>query len=208
VNVAVLPLAITMMAGPQIMSAIIFVTASKALRLSLAFLAGVAVATVVGLVAALALVSLLGSGVSLGARSDPGSVGKLIQYALVALLVGLAVKNYVRREGVEPPRWLGALQRADEKTALKTGLLVIWLMPGDVIALLTVAANLRQNGVGIAAALPFVAATVLIAALPLLCYLLLGGRARRLMPRVREWMNTHSWLVNIFVCALFIALIL
>ena len=39
-NQAILPLAITMMAGPQIMSAIIFVTASKPVKLSAAFLAG------------------------------------------------------------------------------------------------------------------------------------------------------------------------
>jgi small neutral amino acid transporter SnatA (MarC family) len=43
-NVQILPLAITMMAGPQIMAAIIFVTAPKALRVSLPFLAGVAIA--------------------------------------------------------------------------------------------------------------------------------------------------------------------
>jgi Sap, sulfolipid-1-addressing protein len=124
------------------------------------------------------------------------------------LLIALALKNYLRRESVEPPRWLGALQSADRKMALKTGLLVIWLMPGDIIVLLTVAANLQQNEAGILAALPFVAATLLVAALPLLLYLLFGRGAQRLMPRVREWMNTHSWLLNIITCVVFIALIL
>jgi len=38
-------------------------------------------------------VSLLGSGVSLGDSCNPGSMGKLIQYTLVALMVGLAVKS-------------------------------------------------------------------------------------------------------------------
>jgi hypothetical protein len=127
---------------------------------------------------------------------------------LVALLVGLAVKNYVRRESIEPPRWLGRLQSADQRMAFKTGLLVIWSMPGDSIVMLTVAANLQQNGVGFVAALPFIAATLLVAALPLLFYLLFHRGAQRLMPRVREWMNTHSWLVNIIVCIVFIALIL
>jgi ribulose 1,5-bisphosphate synthetase/thiazole synthase len=28
------------------------------------------------------------------------------------------------------------------------------------------------------------------------------------MPRVRDWMNTNSWLVNIIVCGIFIVLIL
>jgi hypothetical protein len=53
-----------------------------------------------------------------------------------------------------------------------------------------------------------VGATVLIAALSLLLYLLFQRRAKRIMPRVRDWMNSNSWLVNIIVCAVFIALIL
>ena len=48
-DLAVLPLAITMNAGPQIMSALIFITASKPLKLSAAFLAGVVIAVTRGL---------------------------------------------------------------------------------------------------------------------------------------------------------------
>jgi hypothetical protein len=28
------------------------------------------------------------------------------------------------------------------------------------------------------------------------------------MPKVRDWMNTHSWVVNIIACGIFIVLIL
>jgi hypothetical protein len=85
-----------------------------------------------------------------------------------------------------------------------TGLLVIWLMPGDIIVMLTVATNLEHNDAGLVAALPFIVATVLVAALPLLFH----RRAQRLMPKVRDWMNTHSWPLNIITCGVFIALIL
>ena len=207
-DLQILPLAITMMAGPQIMSAIIFLTTPKPLKVSASFIVGVAVATTVGVTIALAVASLLGSNGSLGDSSDAGSTGHIIQYLLVGLLVVLAVRNYVRRETVEPPRWLGALQSADSKTALKTGLLVILLMPSDVIIMLTVGVNLVHNGAGLVAALPFIAATVLVAALPLILYLLFHRRAQRLMPKVRDWMNTNSWLVNIMVYALFNALVL
>jgi len=149
------------------MSAIIFLTSSRPVKLSMFSIVGVAIATIVGLVFALALLSVLGEGVSLGDPSNKGSIGKLIQYALVALLIALALKNYLRRKTIEPPRWLGALQNADQKMALKTGLLLIWMMPGDIIVLLTVAANLEQNDAGLLAALPFLAATLLVAALPL-----------------------------------------
>jgi hypothetical protein len=207
-NLDILPLAITMMAGPQIMSAIIFLTTPKPLKTSAAFVLGVIIATTVGVAIALTLASLLGNSLSLGDSSNAGSTGHLIQYLLVGLLVALAVKNYLRRETVEPPSWLGTLQSADSKRALKTGLLVILLMPSDVIIMLTVAVNLVQNNAGLLAALPFIAATVLVAALPLLLYLLFYRRAQRLMPQVRDWMNTNSWLVNIIVCVVFIVLIL
>jgi len=206
-DLQILPLAITMMAGPQIMSAIIFLTTPKPLKVSAAFVLGVAIATTVGVAIALAIASLLSSNGSLGDSSDAGSTGHLIQYLLVGLLVVLAVRNYVRRETVEPPRWLGTLQSADPKMAFKTGLLVILLMPSDVIIMLTVGVNLVHNGAGLLAALPFIGATVLVAALPLLLFLLFHRRAQQLMPKVRDWMNNNSWLVNIIVCGVFIALI-
>ena len=207
-NLDILPLAITMMAGPQIMSAIIFVTTPKPVKVSVSFIAAVAIATTVGVIIARALGALLGNIIPLGDPSDPRSIGHIIQYLLVGLLVLLALKNYVNRETIEPPQWLGTLLTADWKTALKTGLLLILAFPSDVIILLTVGVNLEHNDLGLVAALPFIAATTLIAALPLLLYLLFYRRAQRLMPQVRDWMNTHSWLVNIIACAIFIVLIL
>jgi hypothetical protein len=206
-NLDILPLAITMMAGPQIMSAIIFVTTSKAVKISVSFIAAVAIAVTVGVLITRTLAALLGNIVSLGDSSNAGSLGHIIQYLLVGLLIALAVKNYVNRETIEPPQWLGRLMSADWKTALKTGLLLIWLFPSDVIVQLTVGVNLEHNDLGLVAALPFIAATTLIAALPLLAYLLFHRRAQRVMPQVREWLNTHSWLVNIIACGMFIVLI-
>jgi hypothetical protein len=207
-NLDILPLAITMMAGPQIMSAIIFLTTPKPVKVSASFIAAVAIAVTVGVIITRTLGALLGNFVALGDPSDPRSIGHIIQYVLVGLLVLLALKNYVNRETIEPPRWLGTLQSADWKTAVKTGLLLILVFPSDVIILLTVGVNLEHNNLGLVAALPFIAATTLIAALPLLLYLLFRSRAQRLMPQARDWMNTHSWLVNIIVCVVFIVLIL
>lgn len=207
-NTAILPLAITMMAGPQIMSAIIFVTSEKAVKNSLAFVIGVLVATAVGVAALRGLQSLIGGAVDFGDPSDSGSTGHIIQYALIALLVAFAIKNYVRRETIEPPKWLGKLQQADTKQALRTGLLVIFFMPSDIIVMLTVATNLEQNGDSLGAAVPFILLTTLIAALPLLGYLLFHRRAVGAMPKLRDWMNSNSWLVNIIVCVIFIILII
>jgi len=207
-NLAIIPLAITMMAGPQIMSAIIFITAPKPLKLSASFIAGVVIATTVGVTITYTFATLLGNSISLGDSSDKGSIGHIIQYLLVGLLVFLAIKSYLGRETIEPPRWLGALQNAKPRTAFRTGLLLLSLFPSDFVILVTVGMNLAQNNASLLAALPFIGATVFIAALPLLSYLLLRRRAQRAMPKVREWMNTNSWLVNIIVYVIFIVLIL
>jgi hypothetical protein len=206
-SLAVIPLAITMNAGPQIMSAIIFVTTPKALKLSAYFMAGVVIAVTAGVTITFALASVLGNSVSLGDPSDSGSIGNIIQYVLVGLLVILSIRSYLTRATSEPPRWLGAMQNASPRTAFLAGLLLLSIFPSDFVVLMTVGVNLAQSG-SLLAAVPFVAATILIAALPVLSYLLFRHRAQRLMPKVRDWMNTNSWLVNIIVYVIFILLIL
>jgi hypothetical protein len=207
-SLSVIPLALTMNAGPQIMSAIIFVTASKPLKLSAYFITGVVIAVTVGVTITYTLATVLGNGVSLGDPSNSGSLGNIIQYVLVGLLVFLSIKSYVGRETSEPPRWLGALQNAGPRTAFTTGLLLLSVFPSDLVILVTVGINLAQQNASLVGAVPFVAATILIAALPVLSYLLFRRRAERAMPKVRDWMNTNSWLVNIIVYVIFILLIL
>jgi hypothetical protein len=197
-----------MNAGPQIMSAIIFVTAAKPLKLSAYFLAGVVIAVTAGVTITYTLATVLGGSMSLGDPSNSGSLGNIIQYLLVGLLVFLSIKNYVGRETIEPPRWLGALQNAGPRTAFTTGLLLLSVFPSDLVILVTVGVNLAQNNAPLLGAVPFVVATILIAALPVLSYLLFRRGAQRVMPKVREWMNTNSWLVNIIVYVVFILLIL
>jgi hypothetical protein len=207
-SLSVIPLAITMNAGPQIMSAIIFVTASKPLKLSAYFITGVVIAVTVGVTITYTLATVLGNGVSLGDPSNSGSLGNIIQYVLVGLLVFLSIKSYLGRETSAPPRWLGALQNAGPRTAFTTGLLLLSVFPSDLVILVTVGINLAQQNASLLGAVPFVVATILIAALPVLSYLLFRRRAERAMPKVRDWMNTNSWLVNIIVYVVFILLIL
>jgi small neutral amino acid transporter SnatA (MarC family) len=99
VDLPILPLAVTMMAGPQEMTAIVFVTHRAAVHVG-GFVIGAAVAMVVGTT----VTYLLAGAIDLGNSTDKGSTGGIIQYALVALLVVLAIRTYRHREHVEPPK--------------------------------------------------------------------------------------------------------
>ena len=203
-NTDILPLAITMMAGPQIMSAIIFVTLQRAVRMSLAFIVGAAIGVTAGLIVTTNVASLL----DLGDPDDSGSLGNIIQYVLVAGLIGAAIRNAVKRTEIEPPKWLGALMEADEKKAFALGVLLLSIFPSDAVVLFTVGTNLEHHGDSVGDALPFIGLVVLIAALPLAAFLLFHRRAVEFMPKVRDWMNASSWIINIIVCLIFLALIL
>jgi Sap, sulfolipid-1-addressing protein len=54
---------------------------------------------------------------------------------------------------------------------------------------------------------PFVLLTLLLLALPSLLVTALGERAQTFLPKVRDWMNSHSWLISEIVLALFIIIV-
>ena len=67
-----MPLAITMMAGPQILFSILLVTQDNPIKLSLAYVTAIALATTVGVIVATLLASLLGN-LKIATRGDSGS---------------------------------------------------------------------------------------------------------------------------------------
>ena len=205
----VLPLAITMMAGPQIISSIIFITReSGAVRVSLAYVGAIALAASVGILICMGLANLLDNAVDLQSGGGPSTAAKVIQIVLIGLLILRSIMIYLHRATSEPPKWLGTLQSATARRAFEIGFLLILLFPGDIVVMLTTGIHLTSESHSFVDALPLIGLVTLIAASPLLFYVLFEKRAERLMPRVRDWMNSHSWAINIAVCVVFIFLIL
>jgi cytochrome c biogenesis protein CcdA len=196
----VLPMAIVMSAGPQIVTAIFLATSQDAKRNSLAFLTGVAVATTIGVT----VFYLLGSRV--GPGDDDGKTW--LDWVIIGLLAVLALRVYLRRTTTEPPKWMGKLQEANPRFAVTIGFLLYMLMPTDLIAMATVGAFIASRGEPWWHALGFVALTLLIAGLPFLMLLALGRRAETLLPRLRRWMTDNSWVVNEAVILFFLAMAL
>jgi hypothetical protein len=103
-STAILPLAVTMMAGPQEMTAIVFVTHPTPVKVSLAFLVGVTVAMVLGTT----IYYLLAGTIDLGDASSNGSSGTIIQLVLAGLLALLAVRTYRHARPSSLPSGLAA----------------------------------------------------------------------------------------------------
>ena len=194
-----LPMAVVMVAGPQILSAVFLATSADWRRNSLAFMAGAAVSITAVVTAAY----LLGDGASEGGTSD-----EALYVVVLVLLVAAMIHAYVKRHETRPPKWMGQLQTASAGFSFKLGLLLLGVFPTDILTSVAVGTYLAAHDEAWWQGLPFVALTVLILAIPALLLLGFGERAQNVLPKAREWMTTNSWIVNEIVLVFFVALTL
>jgi hypothetical protein len=187
-----------MVMGPQILTAIFLVTSKEPVKNSLAMLVGVVLAACASVALWYTLVKALG----INPPSDDGPT--TADYVIAGLLALLAIHVWRGRGTAEVPKWMTALQSAEPKRAFSLAFLLIFLMPTDIIAVISTVQFLHDHHDNALHAWPLVLATTILMALPFLAYSLLGHRARQAMPGIREWLTTHGWLVNIVVIVYFI----
>jgi len=197
----ILPLAIVMVAGPQIISAIMLATSGQARKNSIAYVSGAMLAATIGTALAFTITELLNTSSS-SSESGPTT----IDYVLVGLLLILAFRVYLKRDVTEPPKWMAKLQTAEPKFAFRLGLTLFLLMPTDIITMVTVGSYLSAHDSAFRHAVPFLLLTALLVGSPLLILLLLGKRADVMLPKMRDWMSTNAWVVSEIVIAFFLVM--
>jgi hypothetical protein len=190
-------MAFVMIAGPQILSAIFLATSENWRRNSAAYLAGAALSVT----AIVTIAYFVGNGVS-----DAGASGDTLDIVVLVLLVAVALRTFLGRKEAEPPKWMGRLQTANPKFSFRLGFLLLGVFPTDILTSWAVGTYLASHGDPWWHYLPFVGLTLLFLALPTILILVFGHRAQAFMPRVRDWMNTNSWIVSEIVIVFFIAI--
>lgn len=203
---AVLPLAVVMVAGPQIISAVLIATSQHARRTSVAsvaFVAGVALAITVGTMVAYWLTGL----VETSARSEgQGTVGTVIDWLVIVLLVVMLVRVFRRAEEHHPAQVDGPA--ADRRCAAA--------VPAGPAAGSGHADrpdhHVHRGRLPGPPPRPLVAQPSLLAAhaaagrAPAACPAAARSAGQVLLPRLRGWMNTNSWMVSEVVIVFFLVL--
>ena len=99
------------------------------------------------------------------------------------------------------------LDTATPKFAFLLGLALLSVFPTDILSSVAAGIHLASHKAPWVDDIPFQRLlTALLLATPALLVLVLGRRARETLPKVRDWMNTHSWIVNEIVLAFFIVI--
>ena len=190
-------MAFVMIAGPQFLSAIFLATSENWRRNSAAYLAGAALSVT----ALVTIAYFVGSGIS-----DAGASGDTLDIVVLVLLVAVALRTFLGRKEAEPPKWMGRLQTANPRFSFRLGFLLLGVFPTDILTSWAVGTYLSVHGEAWWHYLPFVGLTLLFLALPTILILVFGHRAQAFMPKVRDWMNTNSWVVSEIVIVFFIAI--
>jgi hypothetical protein len=190
-------MAIVMIAGPQILSAIFLATSSNWRRNSAAYVSGAALSITV----IVTIAYLVGSG-----ASDSGASDDTLDIVVLVLLVVAAVHVFLTRKTAEPPKWMGKLETASARFSFRLGLLLLGVFPTDILTSVAVGTFLASHGDPWWHYLPFVLLTLFLLALPALILVAFGDRGQAVLPKVRDWMNSNSWIVSEIVIGLFIVI--
>lgn len=201
----ILPLAVVMVAGTQLVAAVFLASADRPRAASLGYLAGAGLVVTGGVTASWLVTRAVRTNVGAGGGGGR-AVGSRVDLVVLALLVVLAVVVFLRRHTTGTPKWMSGLQRASPGYALRLGVLLFLAMPTDDLTMATVGASAARHGLPWWHLLPFVLLTLVLLALPLLALLLLGHRAVAVLPRIRDWTRQHSWVVSEAVIAFFVVL--
>jgi threonine/homoserine/homoserine lactone efflux protein len=193
----IIPLAFVMIAGPQILSAI-FLATSRNWRGNSAALVGGAALSITTIVTIAFFVS--------DGASKQGASGNALDIIFMVLLVAAGVHTFLTRKTSKPPKWMGKLEEAKPKGSFKLGFLLLGVFPTDILTSFAVGGSVAGHHDSWLEVLPFVLMTLLFLALPSLCVLLLGAKAKRALPKVRDWMNNNSWIVSECVIGLFVVI--
>lgn len=128
--VNILPLAIVMVAGPQILSAIFLATSEHWQRNTAAYILGAGLSISLIVIAAY----LLGNG-----ASDQGASNDSLYIIILVLLVAAALHAFLtRKKPKDPPKWMGRLQTADPRFSFRLGFLLLGVFPTDILTSLSV----------------------------------------------------------------------
>ena len=201
---ALLPLVLTMNLGPQIITAIVTITGQKPVNKSLVYLVGIAIAVSVAGFASFLFFNFVNKGGTSGGQS---AASNTINYILAGLLAVLGVWVFTQRKKAQTPKWMASIQDASLKRLFTMGLLLYSIFPTDFVVLLSVGRYMAKNEMHYYSIFPFFALTLLIAATPLMSFLLFKKRAERVMPRIQTWIDSNGWVINEVVILFFIVML-
>ena len=166
---AILPLALAVMLGPQILVGMLLITRKDPIKSSLVY--------IVAVISTLIFTTYLYYSISTNIGLHEISIGgrPLLKYSLIAIFIFLIIRSIINRTKItEPPKWMQGISTNSLGKIFLINVCLIAFMPTDIAIAFTVGNLLNSESGSFLEALPFFGAVLLISILPLTIYFVLG----------------------------------
>ncbi|QBA63992.1 GAP family protein [Muriicola soli] len=203
VEIAILPLALTVMLGPQILVGMLLITRKDPIKSSLVYILAVISTLILTTYLYYSLANITGlKEASIGGRP-------VVKYFLIALFIFLIIRSIINRKKITAsPKWMQGISTSSLGKIFIIGVCLIAFMPTDIAIAFTVGNLLNSESSPFLDALPFFGAVLLISLLPLSIYFSLGPKGPEYLEKVNAWLNTHGYVINVIVLSFFIFLLI
>lgn len=202
-DIAILPLALTVMMGPQILVGMLLITREDPIKSSLVY--------VLAIISTLILTTFIYYSISkhIGLHEISVSGKPIIKYILITLFIVLIIRAIINRnKTTNPPKWMRGVTTSSLSKVFIIGLSLIAFMPTDIAISFTVGNLLNTESNSFVDAWPFFTAVLFISLLPLIIYFSLGKNGPKHLEKANIWLNTHGYLINVIVLTFFIFLLI
>ena len=202
-DIAILPLALTVMLGPQILVGMFLITRKDPIKSSMVY--------ILAIISTLILTTYIYYSMSKYTGLHEISVGgkPIVKYILIILFIFLIIRAIINRNKItNPPKWMRGVTTISLKKVFIIGLSLIAFMPTDIAISFTVGNLLNTESNSFLEAWPFFTAVLCISLLPLIIYFLLGRDGPKHLEKVNIWLNTHGYIINVIVLTFFIFLLI
>lgn len=197
------PLAFTVMLGPQVLVPMLLITRKDPIKSSLTYILSIT-STIILTTAIYYFVIKATHFHKIASHGEP-----IFKYILACILFFILIKTIINRKKLtKPPKWMESVTESSLKKIFLIGFLLIAIMPGDIAMSFTVGGLLNTHNDTLISALPFFILVSFIATIPLLIYLSFGEKGHQLINKLNVWLNTHGYIINIITLSIFIYLIL
>lgn len=141
-------------------------------------------------------------------HGKPATWVNVLKLVLGLLLLLVAVRQWHGRprpgHEVEPPKWMGSIERFTPVKAVGAGAVLSGANPKNLLLAVGAAAAIAQTGIGsgdqaIAYVVFALIATVGVAT-PVVMFFALGDRSQRILAGLRDWMGQHNAVIMAVIC--------
>ncbi|WP_281540574.1 GAP family protein [Maribacter aestuarii] len=202
-DVAILPLALSVMLGPQILVGMLLITRKDPIKSSLIYITAIILTLILTTYMYYSIIQRT----DLHMASFAGV--PMLKYFLIILFIVLIIRSLLKRHQVTaPPKWMQGIATASLGKIFMIGLCLIAFMPTDIAVTFSIGSILNSASSSFLEAWPFFGAVLFISFLPLIIYFSLGSNGSQYLEKVNRWLNTHGYIINIIVFTFFIFLLI